>query len=194
MDFFNYVMVLASVIVGLAVAHLLQAVAKMVQQAERPRLYWVHLLWIALMFNNALFWWWWEFGLSRMTRWTFELYVFVLYFAVLLYLICAVLVPASLGPYADFRAYYYSRRRWLFGLLLLFSLFDLADSAVKGWTHLQSLGWPYFTSVAVRSILLLIAMKTRNEKAHAVIVIAFIANLILLAFLNFHTMQQPTIG
>ena len=189
MDFFNYVMVLASVIVGLAVAHLLQGVAKMVQEPDRKKLYWVHLLWIALMFHNALFWWWWEFGLSRVGQWTFELYVFVLYFAVLLYLICAILVPSSLGGYADYRAYYFSRRRWLFGLLLMFSMFDLVDTAVKGWTHLTSLGWPYYTSVAVRSALILVAFKSRNGKVHGAIAILFIANLIMLAFLNFHTMQ-----
>jgi hypothetical protein len=189
MEFFNYVMVLASVIVGLAVAHLLQGVAKMVQEPERNKLYWVHLLWIVLMFHNALFWWWWEFGLSRMAQWTFELYVFVLYFAVLLYIICAILVPSSLGTYADYRAYYFGRRRWLFGLLLLFSLLDFVDSATKGWEHLKSLGWPYYTSVAVRSALILIAFRSRNEKVHGAIAILFIANLALLAFLNFHTMR-----
>ncbi|MGE5562561.1 MAG: hypothetical protein ACM3ZV_04550 [Bacillota bacterium] len=189
MDFFNYVMVLASVIVGLAVAHLLQGVARMVQEPERGKLYWVHLLWIALMFHNALFWWWWEFGLSRVSRWTFELYLFVLYFAVLLYVICAVLVPRSLGGYADYRAYYFSRRRWLFGLLLAFSLLDFVDSAVKGWQHLTGLGWPYFVSVLVRTLLMLVAFKSRSGKVHGAIVVLFLANLALLAFLNFHTMQ-----
>ena len=43
MEFFNYVMVLASVIVGLAVTHLLQGVAKMIQHPDRKQLYWVHL-------------------------------------------------------------------------------------------------------------------------------------------------------
>lgn len=192
MEFFNYVMVLASVIVGLAVAHLLQGLAKMIQQRREEKLYWVHILWIVLMFHNALFWWWWEFALTDVVRWTFELYVFVLYFAVLLYLICAVLVPASIGHYADYRAYFYARRRWLFGLLLAFSLFDLVDSASKGWAHLQALGWPYYASVTVRSALLLVAFKTRNEKIQGAIVVLFILNLALLAFLNFHTMQAPS--
>jgi len=189
MDFFNYVMVLASVIVGLAVAQLLQGVARMAQEADRKKLYWVHLLWIVLMFHNALFWWWWEFGLSRVEKWTFELYVFVLYFAVLLYIICAILVPSSLGNYSDYRAYYFGRRRWLFGLLLLFSLLDFVDSAAKGWAHVAGLGWPYYVSVAARSTLILVAFKSRNEKVHGAIAILFILNLTLLAFLNFHTMR-----
>ena len=189
MEFFNYVMVLASVIIGLAVAQLLQGVAQLIQHPDRGRLYWVHLLWVLLMFFNALFLWWWEFALSHTTRWTFELYVFVLSFAVVLYLICAILTPATLGHYADYRAYFFSRRRWLFGLLLLFSILDFVDSATKGLAHLTALGWPYFTSVAVRSVLLLVAMKSRSEKVHAVIVLLFLANMAFLAFNSFHTMQ-----
>jgi hypothetical protein len=189
MEFFNYVMVLASVILGLGVAQLLQGVAQLIQHPDRSKLYWVHLLWILLMFQNALFWWWWEFKLASTQSWTFELYAFVLSFAVVLYLICAVLTPAKLGRYADYRAYYYSRRRWLFGLLLLFSLLDFVDSAAKGRAHLLALGWPYFTSVAVRSALLLYGMKTRSERYHGFLVIVLIANQLMLAFLSFHTLQ-----
>ena len=189
MEFFNYVMVLGSVIVGLAVTHLLQGVAKLIQHPEGKKLYWVHLLWVALMFLNALFLWWWEYQLSSMHHWTFELYLFVISFSVVLYLICAVLVPSELGHYADYRAYYYSRRRWLFGLVLLFSLMDLADSAIKGPAHLAELGWPYFLVVGTRSALLLIAMKTRNPKFHAFVVLVFIGQLVVLAFRSFHTMQ-----
>jgi hypothetical protein len=189
MEFFNYVMVLASVIVGLAVTHLLQGVAKLIQHPDRQKLYWVHLLWVALMFLNALFLWWWEFELSGMKHWTFELYLFVLSFSVVLYLICAVLMPSELGDYASYRAYYFSRRRWLFGLLLLFSFMDLADSAIKGPAHLSELGWPYYAVVGTRSALLLMAMKTRNSKFHAFVVLLFIAQLVALAFRSFHTMQ-----
>jgi hypothetical protein len=189
MEFFNYVMVLASVIVGLAVTHLLQGVAKLIQHPDRQKLYWVHLLWVALMFLNALFLWWWEFELSGMKHWTFELYLFVLSFSVVLYLICAVLMPSELGDYASYRAYYFSRRRWLFGLLLLFSFMDLADSAIKGPAHLSQLGWPYYAVVGTRSALLLMAMKTRNSKFHASVVLLFIAQLVALAFRSFHTMQ-----
>lgn len=189
MEFFNYAMVLASVIIGLAVTHLLQGVAKLIQHPDRAKLYWVHLLWVALMFLNALFLWWWEYQLSSVRHWTFELYVFVLSFSVVLYLICAVLMPSDLGAYASYRAYYYSRRRWLFGLVLLFSLMDFADSAIKGAAHLASLGWPYFTAFATRSVLLLGAIKTRNSRYHAFVVLLFIAQLIVLAFRSFHTMQ-----
>ena len=114
------------------------------------------------MFLNALFL---EYQLSHKQHWTFELYVFVQGFAVVLYLICAVILPSELGRYATYGAYYYSRGRWIFGLLLLFSLMDFADTPVKGRAHLASLDWPYLAVVVRRSALLLAAMKTRNSSS-----------------------------
>jgi hypothetical protein len=189
MEFFNYVMVFAGVIVGLAVTHLLQGVAKLIQHPDRQKLYWVHLLWVAVIFLNALLLWWWEFQLASVPHWTFELYLFVIGFSVILYVICAVLMPDELGNYADYRAYYYSRRRWLFGLILVFGLMDFADSALKGREHLISLGWIYLAFVAMRPLLLIAAMKSRNAKLHSAVALIVAAQLLTMAFRSFHTMQ-----
>jgi hypothetical protein len=66
---------------------------------------------------------------------------------------------------------------------------DLADSAIKGPAHLAELGWPYYAVVGTRSVLLLIAMKTRNATFHASVALLFILQLFVLAFRSFHTMQ-----
>ena len=66
---------------------------------------------------------------------------------------------------------------------------DFADTAVTGSAHLASLGWPYLAVVVTRSALLLAAMKTRNAKFHAFVVILFVGQLILLAFRSYHIMQ-----
>ena len=65
MGMFDYVMVLASVIIGLGVTQLLTGVAAMVQHPDRAKIYWVHLLWVAATFLRAIFWWWFEFAFSR---------------------------------------------------------------------------------------------------------------------------------
>ena len=96
MEMFNYVMVLASVIIGLGITHLLMGVAGIVQHPGRDKVYWVHLVWVGATFLRAIFWWWFEFRLSKITEWTFTLYVFVLAYAVILYLWCALLFPRDL--------------------------------------------------------------------------------------------------
>ncbi len=178
MEMFNYVMVLASVIIGLGIAHLLQGVGRLIQHPGRVKVYWVHLLWVAAIFLRAIFWWWTEFPLSQTVRWTFTLYLFVLAYAVLIYLWCALLFPRDLEGYAGFKDYFYSRRGWFFGLLVVGQLVDVADTLLKGVAHFRSLGPSYLAAIVGLSVLMLIAMRTRSERYHAALAIFTVAYLI----------------
>ena len=72
---------------------------------------------MAAIFIRATFWWWFEYQLSTTAAWTFTLYMFVLGYAFLIYLWCALLFPRDLAGYDGFEDYFYSRRKWFFGLL-----------------------------------------------------------------------------
>lgn len=187
MEIFNYVMVLASVIIGLGIAHLLQGVGGIVQHPRREKIYWVHLLWVAVIFLRAIFWWWFEFRLSKTPEWTFTLYLFVLAYAVLIYLWCALLFPRDLVGYDGFKDYFYSRRRWFFGLLVAGQAVDVADTLLKGLGHFRSLGPSYPILIAALSALMLIAMWTRNERYHGAFAIFAAADLIAYPLLVFNT-------
>ena len=187
MDMFNYVMVLASVIIGLGIAHLLQGAGGIVQHPRREKVYWVHLLWVAATFLRAIFWWWFEFRLSETPEWTFTLYLFVLTYAVLIYLWCALLFPRDLAGYDGFKDYFYSRRRWFFGLLLAGQVIDVADTLLKGLVHFRSLGPSYVIGIVTVSALMLIAMRTRNERFHGALAIFAVGYLIAYPWLIFDT-------
>lgn len=189
MDMFNYVMVLASVIIGLGITHLLQGVGGIVQHPRREKVYWVHLLWVAAIFLRAIFWWWFEFRLSTTPQWTFTLYLFVLGYAVLIYLWCALLFPRDLEGYEGFKDYFYSRRAWFFGLVLLGQLVDIADTLLKGLAHFRSLGPGYPIGISVLSVLLLIAMRTRSERYHAAFAIFVVVYLVVFPLLLFDTIR-----
>jgi hypothetical protein len=184
---FNYVMVLASVIIGLGIAHLLQGVGGIVQHPGREKTYWVHLLWVAAIFLRAIFWWWFEFRLSEITEWTFALYLFVLAYAVLIYLWCALLFPRDLAGYEGFKDYYFSRRGWFFGLLVVGQAVDLADTLLKGMVHFRSLGPSYPIAIAIVSLLMLIAMRTRSERYHGAFAISSVVYLVAYPWFSFDT-------
>jgi hypothetical protein len=187
MEMFNYVMVLASVIIGLGIAHLLQGVGGIVQHPRREKTYWVHLLWVAAIFLRALFWWWFEFRLSAIAEWTFTLYLFVLAYAFLIYLWCALLFPRDLEGYDGFEDYFYSRRGWFFGLLLLGQVVDVADTLLKGLDHLRSLGPSYVVGIIFNSVLLFIAMRTRSRRFHGTFAVFVVAYLIAYPWFAFDT-------
>ncbi len=172
MQIFEYVIVLISIVIGLAVTHLMQGIASLVQHPDRAKIWWVHLGWVALMLLNAIFFWWWEFRLQQVRDWTFQLYLFVVCYAFLIYLICALLFPRDLEGYDGFKDYLLSRRRWIFGLLLLFLAVDLVDTLAKGMAHFAAQGTPYLVIQAAFATLCTTAMVTRREWLHGVIVVA----------------------
>lgn len=172
MGMFEYVAVLTSIILGLGIAHLLQGTARLIQDPDEGRPYWVHLVWVLYMFLTSVFWWWWEFRLKDLAVWSFPVYVFVILFAVALYLLCSMLFPARLDRYDGFKGYFYSRRVWFFGLFIVFQLIDVGDTLLKGRAYFASLGTEYIVIRVVKIALCLVAMRTENEAFHGAFAVA----------------------
>jgi hypothetical protein len=118
MQMFEYIIVLISIVIGLALTHLMQGIAGLIQHPGRTRIWWVHLVWVAYMAVSTIFWWWWQFNLQKVVTWTFWIYFFVLCYAFLIYIICVLLFPDDLEEYDNFKDYFLARRRWFFGLLI----------------------------------------------------------------------------
>lgn len=185
---FDYVFVLVSIIIGLAVTHLLQGVVTMTQTARGKPLYWVHLLWVANLLFNLVFWWWFEFGLRLVAQWTFQLYAFVLIYAVLMYVICALLIPRDVGAYADWRDWFISRRAWFFTALTLVGPVDLADTLLKGQRHVSDLGWGYFLPSIVLTGTTFLAIFIGDRRYQAAVAVIYMAMMLWLAFGLFGTL------
>ena len=171
MAMFDYVMVLAVIVIGLALTHLMQGVARLVQHPEPKRIWWVHLAWVAQLFLMAVFWWWFEFRLRLIPVWTFQLYGFVLGYAFLLYLICALLFPSDLGDYQGYKDYFLSRRRWFFGLMIGVLGIDILDTLAKGRDYFASLGIEYPASQIGLILLCAVGFLSPRERVQGAVVI-----------------------
>ena len=165
MTTFEYLAVLISVIVGLGITQLLGGVARLINYRSKYKLYWVHLVWTANLFMLLVAFWWSQLWLNRLEDWTYLFYFFTILFSVLLYLICAVIMPSDFPGDGDFRHYFFTRRRWFFGILLALSIATLLDTWLKGQ------GYPVpsllvAVSVTVYLALTVTGMLTRNPKFH----------------------------
>ena len=165
---FEYVMVLASIIIGLGLTHLLQGVSHLVNSRGRIKPYWVHLVWVAYMFLTAVMWWWVEFRFRAVEVWTYQLFLFVLGYAFIIYLMCAWLFPGEDEEQAGYKQYFYSRRSWFFGLIAIYLLIDLVDTLLKGPAHFASFGLEYPIATISFTVLSIVAGLTRNERFHEV--------------------------
>ena len=73
--------------------------------------------------------------------------------------------------YDGYRDYFYSRKAWLFGLLGLSLIADVADSFVKGVDYWLALGMEYHVASVLRPTLCIVAMFTRNPRFHGAFVL-----------------------
>lgn len=176
---FDYVMMLAAIVIGLALTHLMQGVGRIVENPHGTKVWWVHLVWVAHTGLLSVFWWWFEFGLRRTPVWTFQLYAFVLGYAFLIYLICTILFPSDLGPSRDFKEYFLSRRKWFFGMLIGLLVVDVIDTLSKGLTHFQSLGLEYPLSQAILVALCIVGIVSRRDRLQAAVALAAFGYLVL---------------
>ena len=176
MQMFEYVIVLISIVIGLALTHLMQGSAVLMRMAETfaPG-EWVHLVWVAYMIVSILFWWWWEFHLQQIKTWTFAIYLFVIFYAFYLYLICAVLFPLRLEGYEGYKDYFLARRRWFFGLLVGWAVIDVIDTWIKGPDYFASVGADAFIFNTVLALTSIVGIAVRRPAVQAVLAVGQLA-------------------
>jgi hypothetical protein len=172
MTTFEYIAVLVSIIVGLGITHLLAGVGRLIGDSEKTTPYWIHLVWTFYAFLYLVFFWWWEFEFNSLEVWTFELYMFILIYAVVIYMITVILYPRDLPEHGDFKRYYYDRRGWFFGLMIVMNVVDFVDTAAKGGAYLADLGTEYWAYLIVSTVIYVVAMRSTNERLHGILAVA----------------------
>lgn len=176
-EIYYHVRVLISVVLGLGLTRLLSGLSRFVQHPGQTPIYPTHFLWVLTIIVSIMHFWWWEFGLIGHV-WRFELYAFVLFYAFLFFLLASLLFPDRMDDYAGFEDYFFSRRRWFFGLLALTLIVDLADTLIKGQAHLAALGPEYLVRLALGIALSAVAAITANRRFHLVFAIVYLAYLV----------------
>ena len=165
---FEYISVLISIIVGLGITHLLVGIARLINHPDRYRVYWIHLLWTIQSFEWLVFFWWFNLTMATREEWTGLLYTFFVLFVVTSFLRCAVIIPIDFPEDGDFREYFFAKRRWFFGLLIVEGLFNFTDSQIKG------MDLPVWAWILVGIVILVpnaVAMGTKNVKFHGALAV-----------------------
>lgn len=123
---FEYISVLLSVILGLAVTQVLQGYRSLLLSRTRVRRHWPTLIWSVLVLVFAGQSWWASFGLADREQWTFAVFLVLLVQMGLLYMLAAVILPdVPEGMDIDLPRHFEAQRRPFFATLLLLLLVSL---------------------------------------------------------------------
>jgi len=96
MSAFEFVAVLFSVIVGLAISHLLAAVSDLIEIYERVKLYWVNSVWVLTIFIWDIFSWWGMWALNDLEYWDYPRFFLVVVNLSGIYLMTTLVLPKAI--------------------------------------------------------------------------------------------------
>jgi hypothetical protein len=186
-DLFEFVTVVISMILALALGQLLSGAAALVKNRARVSGFLAHSCWLAFLFFLAISLWWsqWDF---RDTQWTFPLFCYVLLGPTMLYFVVVLLVPDDPGGrQVDLELHFFSIRPVFFLLALGFVLVTWADGPLlRGQPVLGSVGLVNLFS----STLILGGLITKNRRYHVLTSVALCATFPVMMLIRF----MPGIG
>ena len=120
MSTFDYLTVLFSVIMGLALTQILQGLRALMLARSRVIIYWPALIWAVLLILVVAQAWWGMFGMRDLREWNFAKYASVVFQITAMYLMVGIAVPdVPAEGVHDMRKAYFAHSRWFFGMLAL---------------------------------------------------------------------------
>ena len=132
MSEFEFISVLISIVVGLAIAQLLRGVAQAVHERGQAPIDPVHMAWTAGVFLNLVLNWWVLFSWRSHEVWSFTLFLSLIVWAVALYLPVVFLYPPGKPASEAWMAVYASNRQWFLGAFASFAALDIWVTALRG--------------------------------------------------------------
>jgi hypothetical protein len=168
---FDYLSVLLSVIIGLAITQVLLGFRRLILTRMKVKLYLPTVIWAGLTLLIAIQAWWANFGLRTRGNWTFLAFIVIVLQAISVYMATAVVLPDIAGDsIVDLRDHYFAHRSWFFGFMLGSAVFSAAkEFALKGYlpTGLNGEFHVIFVLAAI------VAAITRREWVHKLLTLAF---------------------
>lgn len=170
MGSFEYISVLISVLLGLAITHLVVGMVSMIQNRESTRLYWVHLLWVLNVITYITQWWWAFHYWEKLDSWSMSVFYLLFIYSLILTAIAGLLFPVH-GSVTDYRIFYYKQFRWFFTLQFLWLSLDIVEVTVKASLGLRPIPSDYFLFTIPMILFFLAAVFVKNPKYHAFLVL-----------------------
>lgn len=181
---FEYIALLASIVIALGITRVLTGLGKILQLRGNTRVYWVHVLWSANVFLWLLLNWWILYRWRTFEQWSFFMFLFVLISPVLSFLLSVLLLPEPLESGVDLKHHYYRNKTWFFALAALLPPVDAVDTLLKGMEHFRAQGALYVITLSLILVGCIVGALTDDERYHAAFAVFFLIYLLMFISIN----------
>ncbi|MBV8373396.1 MAG: hypothetical protein JOY69_09065 [Candidatus Eremiobacteraeota bacterium] len=129
---FDYLTVLVSIVIGLAIANVLTRLSVVITARERVDFYWPPLAWAIWLFFIAVQHWWAQWSVHNTREWTFPTFCLEVFVPVLLFLLSSLVLPErEENGKLDLGEWYFRNRAWFFAVLFLVPATSLAEEFTR---------------------------------------------------------------
>lgn len=184
MGLFEFVAVIVSMILALAIGRLLAGAAELVKNRRRVQWYLPHALWLGCLHMLGLSFWWslWDF---QDFAWNFVSFLYVSVPPTILFFLVVLVFPDTPGDGdVDLESHFLDVRRFFLSLLLVYAVFTWLDGPIwVGQAVFGPVGW--LNVVMATGILLALVVRKHwvQVAVPAVLILQFFTALILFRFL-----------
>ena len=185
MDAFSYLSVLLSIILGLAIAQVLQGYRAILLARGRVRLSVPMLIWSGLILLFAAQAWWASFGLRDRVNWDFLSFAVILLQMVVLYMLSAIIFPeVGRDDRVDLLDHFERHRRIFFGFLIGMLAVSVLKDVVLDHRLPTPLNLAFHAGLAAIAVAGAVLRSARSQLSVALIAVA--ASLLYISLLFAH--------
>ncbi len=132
MSAFDYLIVLISIVLGLAIANVLTRLAAVIAARERVDFYWPPIAWAIWLFFISVQHWWAEWSVRHTRVWSFGTFWLQLLVPVNLFLLSALVLPErEEHGKLDLGEWYFHNRAWFFAIMFFLPTLSIAEEIAR---------------------------------------------------------------
>ena len=169
---FDYFGVLISIIMGLALTHLLRGLAKLIQMRHEVEPYWVQVVWTLTVTIFVLAIWWGMFWWKDLEHWNIGWFLFLASYSIVLFMWASMLYPPEFPHGYKCQEYFFHNRAWFFGFGIAVMLMDMVETVEKQDLSLRNVPSEYIVFLPLILVIYIIGMTSRSRRVHAVLAVA----------------------
>ena len=182
MSAFEFVAVLFSVIVGLAISHLLSAASELVEIHSRVKTYWVNTIWIVTVFIWDIFTWWGMWALNDLEYWNYPAFFLVVINLSGIYFMTTLVLPQPTeSGKIDLEKHYYFVHRIFF----IITAYNFASIIlINHFLFFKAIISPFTIMPFLLTLLSLYGAITQSRKYHGFLSVFTLISLIIFMSLD----------
>lgn len=165
MNPFDYLNVLISIILGLAIAKILTGLATVITARERVDFYWPPVVWAIWIFFISVQHWWAQWALRFMPakNWTFLDFSLLLLVPVGLFLLSALVLPErEEDGKLDLEDWFFRNREWFFGVMFFLPALSIVEELVRSGHIASTLNLAFLVAF---DVIIAIAFVLKSRRA-----------------------------